>query len=45
MRTCNSPAAHTVAPINREVNGVNQVLHFGVSGRWREAGNDQPFLQ
>ena len=35
----------TVAPINREVNGVNQVLHFGVSGRWREAGNDQPFLQ
>ena len=26
----------TVAPINRDVNGVNQVLHFGVSGRHRD---------
>ena len=26
-------ARGTVAPINREVNGVNQVLHFGVSFR------------
>jgi phosphate-selective porin OprO and OprP len=30
----------TVAPINREVNGVNQVLHFGVSGRHRDAPED-----
>jgi phosphate-selective porin OprO/OprP len=29
-------ARATVAPINREVNGVNQVLHFGVSGRHRD---------
>ncbi len=28
----------TVAPINREVNGVNQVLHFGASYRHRDAG-------
>lgn len=28
----------TVAPINREVNGVNQVLHFGGSFRHRDAG-------
>jgi phosphate-selective porin OprO/OprP len=28
----------TVAPINREVNGVNQVLHFGGSYRHRDAG-------
>lgn len=26
----------TVAPINREVNGVNQVVHFGASWRGRE---------
>jgi phosphate-selective porin OprO/OprP len=38
-------ARATVAPINREVNGVNQVLHFGASGRWRDVGDDQPFLQ
>jgi phosphate-selective porin OprO and OprP len=30
----------TVAPINREVNGVNQVLHFGVSGRHRDEAED-----
>jgi phosphate-selective porin OprO/OprP len=30
----------TVAPINREVNGVNQVLHLGVSGRHRDAAKD-----
>ena len=28
----------TVAPINREVNGVNQVLHLGASFRHRDAG-------
>jgi phosphate-selective porin OprO and OprP len=33
------------APINRETNGVPQVLHFGASVRTREAGNDQPFFQ
>ena len=33
------------APINREVNGVPQVLHFGASVRTREAGDDQPFFQ
>ena len=38
-------ARGTVAPINREVNGVNQVLHFGGSVRTRDVGNDQPFLQ
>jgi phosphate-selective porin OprO/OprP len=30
----------TLAPINREVNGVNQVLHFGISGRHRDAPED-----
>ena len=30
----------TVAPINREVNGVNQVLHLGVSGRHRDEASD-----
>jgi phosphate-selective porin OprO/OprP len=30
----------TVAPINREVNGVNQVLHLGVSGRHRDEAED-----
>jgi phosphate-selective porin OprO/OprP len=30
----------TLAPINREVNGVNQVLHFGVSGRHRDEAED-----
>jgi phosphate-selective porin OprO/OprP len=29
----------TVAPINREVNGVHQVLHVGGSYRHRDAGN------
>jgi phosphate-selective porin OprO/OprP len=29
----------TVAPINREVNGVHQVLHFGGSYRHRDSGN------
>ena len=38
-------ARGTVAPINREVNGVNQVLHFGASIRERESGNGEPFLQ
>ena len=38
-------ARGTVAPINREVNGVNQVLHFGASVRTREVGDDQPYLQ
>ncbi len=38
-------ARGTVAPINREVNGVNQVLHFGASVRTRDGGDDQPFLQ
>jgi phosphate-selective porin OprO/OprP len=28
----------TIAPINREVNGVNQVVHFGASYRHRDAG-------
>ena len=37
-------ARGTVAPINREVNGVNQVLHFGASARQRDVGDDQPFL-
>ena len=30
----------TVAPINREVNGVNQVVHFGGSWRGREQAED-----
>jgi phosphate-selective porin OprO and OprP len=30
----------TVAPLNREVNGVNQVLHFGASYRHRDEAND-----
>jgi phosphate-selective porin OprO/OprP len=30
----------TVAPINRDVNGVNQVLHLGVSGRHRDEASD-----
>ena len=30
----------TVAPINREVNGVNQVVHFGASWRGREGAED-----
>jgi phosphate-selective porin OprO/OprP len=34
-----------VAPINRETNGMPQVLHFGASIRTREAGDDQPFFQ
>jgi phosphate-selective porin OprO and OprP len=38
-------ARATVAPINRQVNGVNQVLHFGASVRTREIGDDQPLLQ
>jgi phosphate-selective porin OprO/OprP len=38
-------ARGTVAPINREVNGVNQVLHFGASVRTRDTGDDQPYLQ
>jgi phosphate-selective porin OprO/OprP len=33
------------APINRELNGVTQVLHIGGSYRLREAGNDQPYFQ
>jgi len=32
------------APINREVNGVPQVLFFGASVRNRQAGDDQPFF-
>ena len=32
------------APINRELNGVTQVLHIGGSVRTREAGDDQPFF-
>jgi phosphate-selective porin OprO/OprP len=32
------------APINREANGVPQVLHFGASARHRDAGNDQPLF-
>ena len=31
-------ARATVAPINRQVNGVNQVLYFGASVRTRESG-------
>ena len=31
-------ARATVAPINRQVNGVNQVLHFGASVRTRDIG-------
>jgi phosphate-selective porin OprO/OprP len=38
-------ARGTVAPINREVNGVNQVLHFGGSVRTRETGDGEPFFQ
>ena len=38
-------ARATVTPINRQVNGVNQVLHFGASVRTRDVGNDQPLLQ
>ena len=38
-------ARATVAPINRETNGVPQVLHFGASVRTRETGNDQAFFQ
>ncbi len=33
-----------VAPINRETNGLPQVLQFGASFRNREAGNDQPLF-
>jgi hypothetical protein len=33
------------APINRETNGVLQVLHIGGSYRFREAGDDQPYFQ
>ena len=33
-----------MAPINRDVNGVNQVLFFGGSVRRRDTGNDQPYL-
>jgi len=33
-----------VAPINREVNGLPQVLQFGASFRNRDAGNDQPLF-
>jgi phosphate-selective porin OprO and OprP len=35
----------TAAPINRQLNGVNQVLHLGASVRTRDVGNDQPLLQ
>ncbi len=31
----------TVAPINREVNGVNQVLHLGASWRHRDEADNQ----
>ena len=34
-----------IDPINREVNGVTQVLHFGASVRTRDVGDDQQFLQ
>jgi phosphate-selective porin OprO/OprP len=34
----------TVAPINREVNGANHLLHFGASVRTRDVGNDQQLL-
>src|SRR5262245_36801053 len=33
------------SPINRETNGVPQVLHFGASVRNRNAGDDQPLFQ
>ena len=33
-----------VAPINREIKGVPQVLHLGASIRDREAGDDQPLF-
>ena len=33
------------SPINRDVNGVTQVLHFGASFRNRDAGDDQPLFQ
>jgi phosphate-selective porin OprO/OprP len=33
------------APINRDINGVTQVLHIGGSYRLRESGDDQPFFQ
>ncbi len=33
-------ARATVAPINREVNGVHQVLHLGASWRYRENSED-----
>jgi phosphate-selective porin OprO/OprP len=32
------------APINRETNGLPQVVHFGASVRDRQAGNDQPLF-
>ncbi len=32
------------APINRETNGMPQVLHFGASVRDRQAGDDQPLF-
>jgi phosphate-selective porin OprO and OprP len=32
------------APINREVNSLPQVLHFGASVRTRNAGDDQPLF-
>jgi phosphate-selective porin OprO and OprP len=38
-------ARGTFAPINREVNGVNQVLHFGASVRTRQSGDGEPFYQ
>ena len=34
-----------IDPINRDVNGVTQVLHFGASVRTRDGGDDQPFLR
>src|SRR4029453_5938755 len=33
-----------VAPINRDTNGVPQVLHFGASVRNRDSGDDQPLF-
>src|SRR5262245_48312838 len=38
-------ARGTWAPINREQNGVLQVLHLGASFRERDLGNDQQFFQ
>ena len=38
-------ARATVAPINRETNGVKQVLFFGASVRTRETGDDASFFQ